>query len=72
MGRGTVLHGLPGCKGFLDALCLSGLRLCRWSLGTNLVEGINKEIKVTKRVAYGYREDAWFFLKIRPAFPGVG
>ncbi len=41
-------------------------------LGTNLVEGINNKIKVIKRVAYGYRDDAYFFLKIRAAFPGVG
>jgi transposase len=45
---------------------------CRWPLGTNLVEGINNRIKVIKRVAYGYRDDAYFFLKIRAAFPGVG
>lgn len=45
---------------------------CRWPLGTNLVEGINNRIKVIKRMAYGYRDDAYFFLKIRAAFPGVG
>lgn len=45
---------------------------CRWPLGTNLVEGINNRIKVIKRVAYGYRDDAYFFLKIRAAFPGHG
>jgi len=45
---------------------------CRWPLGTNLVEGINNKIKVIKRIAYGYRDDAYFFLKIRAAFPGVG
>ena len=45
---------------------------CRWPLGTNLVEGINNRIKVIKRVAYGYRDDTYFFLKIRAAFPGVG
>jgi len=45
---------------------------CRWPLGTNLVEGINNKIKVIKRMAYGYRDDAYFFLKIRAAFPGVG
>lgn len=43
---------------------------CRWPLGTNLVEGINNKIKVIKRMAYGYRDDAYFFLKIRAAFPG--
>jgi transposase len=41
-------------------------------LGTNLVEGINNRIKVIKRIAYGYGDDAYFFLKIRAAFPGVG
>ena len=33
------------------------------------VEGCNNKIKVLKRVAYGYRDDAYFFLKIRAAFP---
>ena len=45
---------------------------CRWPLDTNLVEGINNKIKVIKRMAYGFRDDAYFFLKIRAAFPGVG
>lgn len=45
---------------------------CRWPLGTNLVEGINNKIKVIKRTAYGFRDDAYFFLKIRAAFPGLG
>lgn len=45
---------------------------CRWPLGTNLVEGINNKIKVIKRLAYGFRDDAYFFLKIRAAFPGHG
>lgn len=44
---------------------------CRWPLGTNLIEGINNKIKVIKRMAYGFRDDAYFFLKIRAAFPGV-
>jgi transposase len=45
---------------------------CRWSLHTSLLEGINNKIKVLKRMAYGYRDDEYFFLKIRQAFPGVG
>ena len=44
---------------------------CRWPLGTNLIEGINNKIKVIKRIAYGFRDDAYFFLKIRAAFPGI-
>jgi transposase len=43
---------------------------CRWPLGTNLIEGINNTIKVIKRMAYGYRDDRYFFLRIRAAFPG--
>lgn len=45
---------------------------CLYPLGTNLIEGINNKIKVIKRMAYGFRDDAYFFLKIRAAFPGVG
>jgi len=43
---------------------------CRYPLGTNLIEGINNTIKVIKRMAYGYRDDHYFFLRIRAAFPG--
>lgn len=45
---------------------------CRFPLHTSLLEGFNNKIKVIKRMAYGYRDDAYFFLKIRQAFPGVG
>ena len=45
---------------------------CRFPLNTSVLEGINNKIKVLKRMAYGYRDDAYFFLKIRQAFPGVG
>jgi transposase len=43
---------------------------CRWPLNTSVLEGINNKIKVIKRVAYGFRDDNYFFLKIRGAFPG--
>lgn len=44
---------------------------CRWPLHTSLLEGINNKIKVIKRMAYGFRDNAYFFLKIRAAFPGI-
>ena len=44
---------------------------CHWTLHTSLLEGINNKIKVIKRMAYGYRDDEYFFLKIRQAFPGI-
>jgi len=43
---------------------------CRWPLNTSVIEGINNKIKVIKRMAYGYRDDEYFFLRIRDAFPG--
>jgi transposase len=43
---------------------------CRWPLHTSLLEGMNNKIKVIKRVAYGFRDNEYFFLKIRAAFPG--
>jgi transposase len=43
----------------------------QYAIHTSLLEGINNKIKVMKRMAYGYRDDAYFFLKIRAAFPGI-
>lgn len=54
-------------KGYLHGI----LAHCRWRLHTSLIEGINNKIKVIKRMAYGFRDDEYFFLKIRAAFPGI-
>lgn len=73
--RRALDSGLEPLKTFVRRLepYLPGiLAHCRWPLGTHLVEGINNKIKVIKRMAYGYRDDAYFFLKIRAAFPGAG
>lgn len=40
-------------------------------LNTSLLEGVNNRIKVIKRMAYGYRDNSYFFLKIKAAFPGI-
>lgn len=42
----------------------------KYPLGTNTIEGMNNKIKVIKRMAYGYRDSTYFFLKIKDAFPG--
>ncbi len=42
----------------------------RFRLNTSVLEGMNNRIKVIKRMAYGYRDNAYFFLKIKAAFPG--
>jgi transposase len=73
--RRAMRSGIEPLRRFANNLkpYLNGiLAHCQWPLGTNLIEGINNKIKVIKRMAYGYRDDAYFFLKIRAAFPGVG
>src|SRR5690606_14021546 len=42
----------------------------RWPMHTGQLEGINNKIKVIKRMAYGYRDIDYFFLKIKASFPG--
>ena len=44
---------------------------CHYPLNTSVIEGINNKIKVIKRMAYGFRDDEYFFLRIREAFPGI-
>jgi len=65
---GPLMHFARRLRPYADGI----LAHCRFPLGTNLIEGINNKIKVIKRMAYGFRDDAYFFLKIRAAFPGVG
>lgn len=42
----------------------------RWPMHTGQLEGVSNKIKVIKRMAYGYRDSDYFFLKIKAAFPG--
>lgn len=41
---------------------------CRYPLNTSFLEGMNNKIKVIKRIAFGFRDMDYFFLKIRGAF----
>jgi transposase len=71
---------LRACESGIPALVRFAKRLARVAeyiinharhpLHTSLLEGINNKIKVMKRMAYGYRDEEYFFLKIRAAFPG--
>lgn len=74
-------HGIgQGARSGIAALRLFAERLkgyghgilarCRHPLSTSVVEGIDNTIKVVKRRAYGYRDEAYVFLAIRAAFPG--
>jgi len=44
---------------------------CQHPINSGVLEGINNKVKVIKRVAYGFRDQAYFFLKIRAHFTGV-
>jgi transposase len=71
--RRASSSGVDALKAFARKLkpYLPGLLAhCRWPLNTSFLEGMNNRIKVIKRMAYGYRDDAYFFLRIRAAFPG--
>lgn len=53
-------------KGYLHGIIASAV----YQLNTSVLEGMNNRIKVIKRMAYGYRDNDYFFLKIKAAFPG--
>lgn len=46
----------------ITASAIHPLNICR-------LEGMNNKIKLIKRIAYGYRDTEYFFLKIKSAFP---
>lgn len=66
-GIGPLMKFATNLKTYLPGI----LAHCVFPLHTGLLEGINNKIKVIKRIAYGFRDDAYFFLKIRAAFPGI-
>ena len=66
-GIAALVHFATKLKAYLHGI----LSRCRHPLNTSIVEGINNTIKVIKRRAYGYRDQEYFFLKIRAAFPGI-
>jgi transposase len=41
---------------------------CLYPIHTSMIEGVNNKIKVIKRMAYGFRDQTYFFLKILAAF----
>jgi len=70
----ALASGLPPLIRFARQLAVAAdyiVNHARYPLHTGLLEGMNNKIKVLKRMAYGYRDDAYFFLKVRAAFPGI-
>nr|WP_258183949.1 MULTISPECIES: transposase [Halomonas] len=69
----AISSGIEALDRFARKLApyLEGI-LCsaRHRLNTNVLVGMNNRIKVIKRMAYGWRDTANFFLKIRAGFSG--
>ena len=65
-GIAALIHFGQKLRPYLDGIVSSA----KYRLHTCRLEGMNNKIKVIKRMAYGYRDCAYFFLKIRDAFPG--
>lgn len=54
-------------KNYRDGITNIGI----YNIRTSVLEGINNKIKVLKRLAYGFRDLDYFFLRIRNAFRGI-
>ena len=53
-------------ENYKDGITNAGI----YHIGTSVLEGINNKIKVIKRVAFGFRDFDYFFLRIMDAFRG--
>lgn len=65
-GRKPLIAFARRLSGYIDGIVASAL----YRLHTSVLEGMNNRIKLIKRMGYGYRDSAYFFLKIKAAFPG--
>ncbi len=65
-GIAPVIQFARRLKGYADGIIASA----SFRLNTSVLEGMNNKIKVIKRMAYGFRDSQYFFLKIKAAFPG--
>lgn len=65
-GLTPVIRFARRLAGYVEGIVASAI----YSLNTSVLEGMNNKIKVIKRMAYGFRDSDYFFLKIKAAFPG--
>ena len=66
MAIDSGLKSLVAFAKHLEGIVASAL----YRLNTSALEGMNNHIKVIKRMAYGYRDSEFFFMKIKNDFPG--
>jgi len=65
-GIAALIRFAKRLAGYIDGIVASA----QFRMNTSVLEGMNNKIKVIKRMAYGYRDSEYFFLKIKAAFPG--
>jgi transposase len=65
-GLKPLMHFARCLKPYAEGIIASA----QYPLNTSVLEGVNNRIKVIKRMAYGFRDSDYFFLKIKAAFPG--
>ena len=65
-GLKPLMHFARCLKPYAEGIIASAT----YRLNTSVLEGVNNKIKVIKRMAYGFRDSDYFFLKIKAAFPG--
>ena len=64
--EGTRKFAVNQDRNYREGITNSGL----YHIRTNVLKGINNKIKVLKRVAYGFRELDFFFLRMKSIFKG--
>lgn len=65
-GLSPVIQFAKRLRRYVEGIIASAI----YPMSTSMLEGMNNKIKVIKRMAYGYRDNDYFFLKIKAAFPG--
>lgn len=71
--RRAMYSKIKALKGFAKMLKRhwDGIEaFCHFPINTSVLEGMNNKSKVIKRMAYGYHDENYYFLKLRAAFPG--
>jgi len=65
-GLKPLIHFANKLRPYVDGIIASA----SFPLNTSVIEGMNNRIKVIKRMAYGFRDNDYFFMKIKATFPG--
>lgn len=68
--RRAMYSKIPKLKVFAETLKRNWdgiVSHCRYPIHTGLLEGMNNLAEVIKRIAFGFRDDECFFLKLRAA-----